>query len=128
MEDDKGKFIVIAAGYKNEMQRFLNSNPGLPSRFQNTIEFPDYTPEELIAIFKSMVESKKMVMTPDFEKKVTVTLTDLHNNRSDTFANGRTVRNLYDEPRKKQANRVAGLGITDPTNSVLFTFEAEDLV
>jgi SpoVK/Ycf46/Vps4 family AAA+-type ATPase len=128
MEDDKGKFIVIAAGYKNEMQRFLNSNPGLPSRFQNTIEFPDYTPEELIAIFKSMVESKKMVMTPDFEKKVTVTLTDLYNNRSDTFANGRTVRNLFDEARKKQANRVAGLGITDPTNPVLFTFEAEDLV
>ncbi|HPR38667.1 MAG TPA: AAA family ATPase [Spirochaetota bacterium] len=128
MEDDKGKFIVIAAGYKNEMNRFVNSNPGLPSRFQNTIEFEDYTPEELISIFKGMAASKKMIMTPEFESKLTSVLTGIYDNRDNNFANGRTVRNLFESTQKRQSNRVAGLSSLNPGDPVLFTFEAEDLV
>jgi SpoVK/Ycf46/Vps4 family AAA+-type ATPase len=128
MEDDKGKFIVIAAGYKNEMKRFLNSNPGLPSRFQNTIEFEDYTPEELIFIFKGMTASKKMIMTPEFESKLVSELTGLYTNRDDNFANGRTVRNLFEAAQKRQSSRVAGIPSLKAGDPELFTFEAEDLV
>lgn len=128
MEDDKGKFIVIAAGYKNEMQRFLNSNPGLPSRFQNTIEFEDYTPEELISIFKGMAASKKMIMTPEFDSKLVSALTGLYTNRDVNFANGRTVRNLFEAAQKRQSNRVAGMPSLKAGDPELFTFEAEDLV
>ena len=127
MEDDKGKFIVIAAGYKNEMNRFLNSNPGLLSRFQNIIEFEDYKPDELIAIFYSMAESKKMKMTPEFQEKLKLMINEIFNNRDANFANGRTVRNIFESSRKMQANRVAALSAIEAGDPALYTFEAEDL-
>ena len=95
MEDSKGKFIVIAAGDRQEMQRFLNSNTGLPSRFQNFIEFPDYKPDELSAIFAIMARSNKMIMTEKFKEKLNSHLAAIYSNRDENFANGRTVRNSY---------------------------------
>ncbi|HPF07774.1 MAG TPA: AAA family ATPase [Spirochaetota bacterium] len=128
MEDDKGKFIVIAAGYQNEMARFLNSNPGLPSRFPKTIEFEDYKPDELVSIFEGMAASKKMTMSAEFQNKMKSALIQIYDNRDRNFANGRTVRNLFEAALQRQANRVANLPSIEAGDPLLNTFEKEDLV
>ncbi len=127
MEDSKGKFIVIAAGYRQEMQRFLNSNTGLPSRFQNFIEFPDYKPDELSAIFAIMARSNKMIMTEKFKEKLNSHLAAIYSNRDENFANGRTVRNLFEKVRKNQASRIAAIPSLEAGDPALYTLEEEDL-
>ncbi len=127
MEDDRGKFIVIAAGYKNEMERFINSNPGLASRFPKTIVFEDYTPDELFAIFESLVKSKKMKMTQQFVDKIKQRLYDIYINRDNNFANGRTVRNLFESTVQRQSSRIAEHLSIEADDAVLNTLEVEDL-
>jgi SpoVK/Ycf46/Vps4 family AAA+-type ATPase len=107
MEDDRGKIIVIAAGYNNDMDRFLQSNPGLTSRFTNHIQFDDYTPKEMTDIFKSMVKSKGMVIEESIDDFVLNIFTQIFNNRDKNFANGRTVRNLFENVLQNQAMRIA---------------------
>jgi SpoVK/Ycf46/Vps4 family AAA+-type ATPase len=107
MEDDRGKIIVIAAGYDNEMDRFLQSNPGLTSRFTNHIQFDDYTPEEMTEIFKSMVKSKGMVLEESIDNFVLNIFNQIFNKRDNNFANGRTVRNLFENVLQNQAMRIA---------------------
>lgn len=107
MEDDRGKIIVIAAGYDNEMDRFLQSNPGLTSRFTNHIQFDDYTPEEMTEIFNSMVKSKGMVLEESIDNFVLNIFNQIFNKRDNNFANGRTVRNLFENVLQNQAMRIA---------------------
>lgn len=107
MEDDRGKIIVIAAGYDNDMDRFLQSNPGLTSRFTNHIQFDDYTPEEMTAIFKSNVKSKGMVLEENTDDFVLNIFTKIFEKRDKNFANGRTVRNLFENVLQNQAMRIA---------------------
>jgi len=106
MEDDRGKIIVIAAGYFNEMNRFLGSNPGLSSRFTQYIDFEDYTPTEMKAIYESMVKSKGMILAEDVDMSLVELFTHLYDNRDDTFANGRTVRNTFETTLQNQASRI----------------------
>lgn len=108
METERGKFIVIAAGYDNDMDRFLQSNPGLTSRFTNHIQFDDYTPEEMNAIFKSMVKSKEMRIEENIDDFVLSIFTEIFTKRDRNFANGRTVRNLFESVLQNQATRIAG--------------------
>jgi len=107
MEDDRGKIIVIAAGYDNDMDRFLQSNPGLTSRFTNHIQFDDYVPEEMTAIFKSMVKSKGMILEESTDDFVLNVFTEIFDKRDKNFANGRTVRNLFENVLQHQAMRIA---------------------
>ena len=107
MEDDRGKIIVIAAGYNDDMDRFLQSNPGLTSRFTNHIQFDDYTPIEMTDIFKSMVKSKGMVLEESIDDFVLNIFTQIFNKRDKNFANGRTVRNLFENVLQNQAMRIA---------------------
>ena len=107
MEDDRGKIIVIAAGYNADMDRFLQSNPGLTSRFTKHIIFDDYTPIEMNDIFKSMVKTKGMTMEENSEDYSLNIFTNIFNNRDRNFANGRTVRNLFETILQNQAMRVA---------------------
>lgn len=109
MEDDRGKFIVIAAGYSEEMDDFISANPGLPSRFTKYINFEDYTPQELKAIFISMARSKGMGLTPDTDTFLDSVFLKMHENRDKKFANGRTVRNLFETVIQNQAARIAEL-------------------
>jgi SpoVK/Ycf46/Vps4 family AAA+-type ATPase len=109
MEDDSGKFIVVAAGYDNEMQRFLDSNPGLSSRFSKHIHFEDYEPQELTDIFKLMVKSKGMTLASDMDTFLLHQFTGIYDNRDKNFANGRTVRNLFEAALQNQAVRIANL-------------------
>lgn len=109
LENDRGKFVCIAAGYSHEMQAFLSVNSGFESRFpaHNRIIFEDYTPFELFQIF--MIHARKGGYTLDAmaENAVRGKLTMMYNNRRRTFGNGRDARNLFDEVKSNLAARLA---------------------
>lgn len=107
MEDDRGKIIVIAAGYNSDMDRFLDSNPGLTSRFTKHIIFDDYNPEEMSAIFRAMVKSKGMYLDPMADEYVLQLFESIFSKRDKNFANGRTVRNLFESVLQNQAMRIS---------------------
>ena len=107
MEDDKGKFIVIAAGYYKEMESFLNSNSGLTSRFTKFIDFEDYTTEQMKSIFLGMVKSKGMTLEADANSTLTEMFEDIYCNRDKNFANGRTVRNIFEKSLQRQSARIS---------------------
>ena len=107
MEDERGKIIVIAAGYNADMDRFLDSNPGLTSRFTKHISYDDYTPDEMTAIFKSMVKAKEMNLDILAEEFVLEKFENIFGKRDKNFANGRTVRNLFESVLQNQAMRIS---------------------
>jgi len=107
MEDERGKIIVIAAGYNADMDRFLDSNPGLTSRFTKHISFDDYTAHEMTAIFKSMVKAKEMNLDIIAEEYVLEKFENIFSKRDKNFANGRTVRNLFESVLQNQAMRIS---------------------
>jgi SpoVK/Ycf46/Vps4 family AAA+-type ATPase len=123
MEDDRGKIIVIAAGYNDDMDRFLQSNPGLTSRFTKHIVFDDYTPEEMTGIFKSMVKSKGMAMDETLDDHIVSVFTGIFNKRDRNFANGRTVRNMFETVLQNQAMRISayhkkGIDVSSIINTI----------
>ena len=125
MEDHRDDLIVIVAGYPDLMEDFLNSNPGLRSRFNKYIFFADYTPEELIEILKSMCQKQEYKMT---EEAITFALdyfTKRVHEHSESFANAREVRNFMEKAIAHQASRIVTFG-DDVTDDVLITFEQSD--
>ncbi len=128
MEDDKGKFIVIAAGYFREMEDFLNSNSGLTSRFTKFIDFEDYTPEEMMAIFRFMVSDKMMTLDELAEQRVEGILRNKYENRDSNFANGRTVRNIFEQSLQNQSSRIGPIVMSGAvTPELINTLIAEDI-
>jgi SpoVK/Ycf46/Vps4 family AAA+-type ATPase len=128
MEDDKGKFIVIAAGYNKDMDRFILSNPGLQSRFTKEILFEDYAPDELLQIFLSMVKAKGMQMAEGSEPALLTFFTDLYTKRDAQFANGRTVRNLFEKGLQAQSSRLMALRQSgQPIDNLLSILEPADI-
>ena len=107
MEDDRKRLVVIVAGYTDEMKTFINSNPGLSSRFNRYIEFADYSVSELYEIFKRLAEKQKLVLSPEFENCLKALLTHIVSKGDRTFGNGRGIRNLYEKTLVNQANRLA---------------------
>ena len=109
LEDDRGKFVCIAAGYTYEMQSFIHANSGIPSRFpeRNWITFEDYNPEELFQIFMIYARKGGYQLDPMAESAVRSKLTQLYNKRGRTFGNGREARNLFDEVKSNLAARLA---------------------
>lgn len=123
MEDDRGKVIVIVAGYNADMDRFLDSNPGLTSRFTKHILFDDYQPIEMAEIFKAMVKAKGMNLDEAADQYVLEIFDNIFNNRDKNFANGRTVRNLFEAVLQNQAMRISaeykkGVQVTDILNTI----------
>jgi SpoVK/Ycf46/Vps4 family AAA+-type ATPase len=123
MEDDRGKIIVIVAGYNADMDRFLDSNPGLTSRFTKHILFDDYQPVEMAEIFKAMVKAKEMNLDEAADQYVLEIFDNIFNNRDKNFANGRTVRNLFEAVLQNQAMRISaeykkGVQVTDILNTI----------
>lgn len=108
MEDYRDRLVVIVAGYKDEMQRFIGSNPGLQSRFNRYIDFPDYTASELVDIFKMYMKKNEYTLAPgaeDFAEQQFQTVID----RGDrNFGNARFARNVFEKAIQAQANRLAG--------------------
>ena len=125
MEDDREKFVVIVAGYPDEMARFIASNPGLASRFNETVDFPDYTSDELVAILRQMVEKGGYVLSDGARKRAREVLSALHDARDRSFGNARTARNLFEDAVLAHADRVAGKA--DLTDRELELIEASDI-
>jgi ferredoxin-thioredoxin reductase catalytic subunit len=125
IEDHRDQFIVIVAGYPEPMQKFLDSNPGLRSRFNRFIHFDDYSPEELFQIMERMCDEHGYKLAPSAAEFVKALLTQMHAKRGENFANGRDVRNLFEQALAKQANRVGPM--ENPTDEVLCSLEAADV-
>ena len=107
MEDDRDRLIVILAGYSHEMEDFINSNPGLRSRFNRFVFFPDYSSEELFQIFKLNVEKNEYVLKDDAAQYVKSKLNDVLKTKHNDFGNARYVRNYFESVIEYQANRLA---------------------
>ncbi len=125
MEDYRGQLVVIVAGYATEMSSFIESNPGLKSRFNRYFYFNDYTPEELLHIFDKLAKDSHFRLTPAAREALQGLLTDLYEARDRSFGNARLVRNLFEKIIEKQANRLASIAIL--TDDILSTIEAEDI-
>ena len=125
MENQREDLVVIFAGYKDKMDLFYESNPGLSSRVANHIDFPDFTPDELIQIGRLMLEDQQYRMTAEAEevfleylkKRIELPL----------FANARTITNALDAARMRHANRMFSSGDKILTKADLVTIEADDL-
>jgi SpoVK/Ycf46/Vps4 family AAA+-type ATPase len=107
MEDDRDRLVVIVAGYTEEMKRFIDSNPGLSSRFSRYIDFPDYSASELFEIFRRLSDKQKLELSLDFENALKSQLQRIVDKADPSFGNGRGIRNLYEKTLVNQANRLA---------------------
>lgn len=125
MEDDRDRLVVIVAGYTNEMQRFIEANPGLKSRFNRYFYFKDYTPEELVAIFEKIAGKSHFKLTAAAKDRLYALFFRLYSQRDRTFGNGRLARNLFEKVIENQANRLAVMGAI--TDDMLVTLLPEDI-
>ena len=127
MEDDRGKFVVIAAGYRTEMENLFRINPGFRSRFNYFLDIDDYTPDELLQIMLLFAKEKKYVFDPKAEELTRKLITELYNARDKDFANGRTMRQLFDKICSKQAERLQKGNMALMTNEELMTIMEDDV-
>ena len=109
MEDDRGKFVVIVAGYQDKMEQFLMMNAGLASRFTYKLHIEDYTQEELFAIFKKMAEKQDYTLSPPAEFKALDVICQMLETKDETFGNAREIRNLLDETIQQLSIRVSNM-------------------
>lgn len=123
MEDNKDDLVVIVAGYHDEMKRFIDSNPGLKSRFTTYIEFPDYTPFEMQQIFEMMAIKNQFILTDGAREKLMLLWESA--SKYENVGNGRAVRNVFEKTQRKQSDRL--FTVDNPTRTVLMTFEQEDI-
>jgi hypothetical protein len=124
MEDHRDRLVVIAAGYTREMEGFIASNPGLRSRFTRTVAFPDYGPDELVAIFDRLCATNALRPTAGATEKVAALCARLHAGRDASFGNARAVRTLFETVLGHQAERLAGTSLAIDALSVI---EASDI-
>ena len=125
MEDHRDEFVVIVAGYTKPMETFIHSNPGLQSRFNKFIEFPDYTVDELLAIFDLNCRKYEYVPDPEAREQVKTLLMLRKAQMPENFANAREVRNLFETIITNQARRIAVL--EHPTKEEMQKITLEDL-
>ncbi len=125
MEDNRDDFVVIVAGYTDPMKKFIESNPGLKSRFNKYIEFPDYNIDELEEIFNRNCKKYDYKVEEDVQHQIRALITARKIANIDNFANAREVRNLFEEIITNQARRVAAL--ENPTSEDMMTILLEDL-
>lgn len=127
MEDDRDKLVVIIAGYPDEMQRFIDSNPGLQSRFTRYINFPDYSEQELYDIFQFYLSKNQYTITDDAAQLLKNNLNYVVAHKTKNFGNARYVRNLFERAVEQQANRLsAKRSISDDELSVLTKEDIEN--
>lgn len=125
MEDYRDEFVVIVAGYNQEMQDFINSNPGLQSRFNNFFHFPDFNAKELYRIFLKFCESEHYLLSDTASEKIRDLIQDVYSQKGPHFGNARTIRNIFQKIIRLQANRLID-GIEFDRHS-LQTIETEDI-
>ena len=110
MEDHRDDFVVIVAGYNDLMQRFIDSNPGLKSRFNKYIHFDDYSADELEKIFLRLCSKYEYELTPNACYELKEKMKYLGNHKGKNFANAREVRNIFEKVVTNQAARISKTG------------------
>lgn len=125
MEDHRDEFVVIVAGYTQLMKDFIESNPGLKSRFNKFFEFPDYTSDELQQIFELQCNKYQYKLTEEADAAIRKEIIRLEEEKGENFANAREVRNLFEKIITNQAARVSGLEEVD--EDMLSTITIDDL-
>lgn len=109
MEDDRDRLVVILAGYGNEMQTFIDANPGLQSRFNRYIHFDDYSAEDLLAIFELNLKKHQYKMSDSAKVILKSFLNNAIANKDKNFGNGRFVRNIFEKTLQNQATRLSAM-------------------
>ena len=125
MEDHRDDLIVIVAAYTEPMKKFIDSNPGLRSRFNKYLLFPDYQPDELTEIFRRMCVSNGYEISPEAETAIKERFAQMYENRDETFGNGRDVRNIFEKAVTKQASRLAN--VRSLSDNQIITLEKSDV-
>jgi len=123
MEDARSDYVVIAAGYPDLMESFLDANPGLRSRFGQKIHFPDYAPESLVKIFEYMASKGSIRLEEGVREELLAYFTAASGRKG--FANAREARNLLERSLRSQADRLSGL--ENPSDEMLMTLTLEDI-
>lgn len=126
MENHRDDLVVILAGYKDRMDKFFQSNPGMSSRIAHHIDFPDYSAEELLRIAKLMMTKLNYSFSPESEQVFHDYI--VRRKQMPNFANARSIRNALDRCRLRQANRIFVSRGKALTRKDLVTIEAEDIL
>lgn len=128
MEDYREELIVIVAGYPDKMLSFIQSNPGLESRFNKYIQFDDYLPQELVQIFEMMCVEQNYCVDQEALDKVYTYAEKQFTNRNDNFSNARLMRNVFEQTITNQANRLVVAPIENITEDELSLITVEDVL
>ena len=128
MEDDRGKFVVVVAGYEKKMNEWMSTNEGLASRFTHHIHIDDYNATELYELFCLYVKKEGLSLTKEAKDIACQFIQQIWNDRSSDFANGRTIRKFFDSVVRKKNSRVITLEESERTRSVLTTITSEDFL
>src|SRR5437660_296176 len=123
MEDHRDDVVVIVAGYPAPMTEFLDANPGIRSRFPKTLDFPDYTDDEMVAICESMAKMSHYELDASARERLRTWLASQP--RGASFGNARLVRNVFEQSVTRQASRVVDL--PSVTDHQLITLTAADM-
>ena len=128
MENERDRLVVVLAGYKDRMDEFFRLNPGMSSRVAHHIEFPDYTPDELLQIGRLMLSAENYVFSPDADEAFRQYV--VRRMRRPRFAHARSVRNGIERARLRHANRIYEMvrSGTEPTIEMLSQIEAQDIL
>jgi len=127
MEDNRDRLIVIVAGYPEPMEKFLDSNPGLRSRFNKYIQFEDYSVSQLVDIFIEMCTSQDFIIGEDVKEELALKIGVMVANAGENFANAREIRNYFENVVAKQAERLMKKSYDEINGDALLTIEKEDL-
>ncbi|HDR8173328.1 TPA: right-handed parallel beta-helix repeat-containing protein [Bacillus thuringiensis] len=128
LENHRGEFLCVVAGYEKEMERFIASNPGLKSRFVSYMKFEDYTPDELMEIGNRLLEDKQYELTPEAQKYVYEQFVGLYRKRDEHFGNARMVREQVDKWKVLHSDRIRALPRSEwRKREVLTTIHLEDV-
>lgn len=125
MEDLRDNLVVVVAGYPDEMELFIKTNPGLQSRFNRYFEFEHFSAEALLKIFKLIAHKNDFILTDDASEKLMAILERLYEKKHAGFGNARVVRNLFEKIIERQANRIIKIEII--TKEILKTLKEEDI-
>lgn len=126
MEDKRDNLVVIVAGYPEEMEKFLDSNPGLRSRFNKHIQFEDYSVSQLLEIFNLMCSTQDFVVAEDAKDLLMMNIGQMVASSKENFANAREIRNYFEDVVSRQANRLMNMSSVE-MGDALITIEKEDL-
>ena len=128
MEDNRGDFIVIVAGYTENMKQFLESNPGLRSRFDRELHFNDYDSDQLFDIALKMLSGNSIIPDEKASEHLKTYLRFLYENRNRNFGNARNVRKIVEETIKNQHLRLAKLDPANRTSDMIRILHLEDVL